>query len=95
MSKKKEPEPAGEGPQRNRNGDRRTAHVEYLERKLEGGPKPTAEAYARAARQWQHLPGAVRSMPPIDIAPAPEASEPTDTNPGPPAGEPPGQAQQS
>ena len=92
MSKKKEPEHADEVPQRPLKGDRRTAHVDYLERKLGGGAKPTAEAYARAARQWQHLPGAVRSMPPFDITPAPEASEPTDTNTGPTAGEPPGQA---
>lgn len=53
----------GEGPQLNRGIDRRRAHVEYLERRLGGGAKPSAEAYARAAKQWQNLPGAVGSPP--------------------------------
>jgi hypothetical protein len=66
----------GERPQLNRGMDRRQAHVEYLERRLGGGAKPTAEAYARAAKQWQNLPGAVGS-PPAPRLTSREAAEDT------------------
>ena len=72
---------AGEGdspPQRNRGNDRREAHVEYLTRRLEGGAPPTPQAYARAARQWQHLPGAVRSGPLPNLSQGEAASASSD-----------------
>jgi|SRR5271166_2851978 len=60
--------------------ERRTAHVEYLARKLGGGAQPTPELYARVARQWQNLPGAVRSMAPPNLTTATKPPNPTDTN---------------
>lgn len=70
LPKPKNSDEGGMPPQRNRDGDRRGAQVEYLARRLEGGALPTPQAYARAARQWQHLPGAVRSMPVPNLTPA-------------------------
>ena len=34
-------------------------HRGYVERHLSGGAEPTADAYTRARRQWQALPGSV------------------------------------
>jgi hypothetical protein len=34
--------------------------AELVQRRLGGGATPTAEAYAKAMRQWQALPGAVQ-----------------------------------
>ena len=78
-----EPKDSDEGgvpPQRNRGNDRREAHVEYLTRRLEGGAPPTPQAYARAARQWQHLPGAVRSGPLPNLSQGEAASASTDAH---------------
>jgi hypothetical protein len=50
----------GEGyPYRDRDGRDREVIVEIVKRRLEGGAPPTPEAYARALKQWQRLPGAV------------------------------------
>jgi hypothetical protein len=43
-------------------------HVEYFARRFGGGVPPTAEAYARAERQWQNLPGAIRTTPTVKPA---------------------------
>jgi hypothetical protein len=61
--------------QRQRRTGRRTVRIDYLTAKLEGGAKPTAEAYMRAVAQWQNLPGAVRSTPPPVVDSAKQPTE--------------------
>jgi hypothetical protein len=40
-------------------GRERAVFLEYLAKRWTGSAPPTAEAYARALRQWRQLPGAV------------------------------------
>jgi hypothetical protein len=47
-------------------GEERKVHEEIIERRLGGGAAPTEEAYARALKQWQELPGSV-IRPPTDV----------------------------
>jgi hypothetical protein len=53
-------------------------HADFIRRRSEGGAPPTLEAYARALRQWQQLPGAIESLPVVDIGPAVSAPAPAD-----------------
>jgi hypothetical protein len=53
---------------REESGDDPTRHAKIIERRWLGSPRPTAERYARAIRQWHALPGAV--MWPATDAPA-------------------------
>jgi hypothetical protein len=52
-------------------GREREAFLEYLARRWAGSPPPTAEAYARAERQWRRLPGAIVTQA-TDLGNAPE-----------------------
>lgn len=47
-------------------GEERKVHEEIIERRIGGGEAPTPEAYARALKQWQQLPGSV-IRPPTDV----------------------------
>jgi hypothetical protein len=57
----REPEPHEEGPGAVR------VHQAYLEHRLGGGERATPEAYRRAVEQFQRLPGAMRSVPPVAL----------------------------
>jgi hypothetical protein len=65
-AKQKEPYDRGEGPQNF--GKEREIHEEIVARHYEGGASPTPEAYARALKQWQQLPGSI-VRPPTDVRP--------------------------
>ncbi len=60
-------------------GDTLKVHEAYLEARLRGGAPPSPEAHARALRQFQSLPGAVRAtpapVPPTERRDPAEASE--------------------
>ena len=40
-------------------------HEAYLKYRLEGGDGPSSQGYARAVKQFQQLPGAIRGKPPF------------------------------
>jgi hypothetical protein len=65
-------------PQRGPNVDRIRTHLEYLERRLQGGALATPEAYARAIQQWQQLPGAIPQIPVTNPPPPQPAPRPVD-----------------
>jgi hypothetical protein len=65
-AKQKEPYDRGKGPQNF--GREREIHEEITARHYEGGAPPTPEAYARALKQWQQLPGSI-VRPPTDVRP--------------------------
>jgi hypothetical protein len=44
-------------------GEERKVHEEIIQRRIGGGEAPTPEAYARALKQWQQLPGSVIRSP--------------------------------
>jgi len=44
-------------------GLERSGYLEFLARKWRGSEPPTPQAYARAAKQWRQLPGAVVTAP--------------------------------
>lgn len=46
---------------REESGDDPLKHTMILQRRWQGSPRPTAERYARALRQWRALPGTVVS----------------------------------
>jgi hypothetical protein len=52
-------------------------HQAYIEHHLEGGEPATSQAYLRAFEQFQKLPGALRSKPPIR-SPQPPKDDPGD-----------------
>lgn len=52
-------------------------HRDYVERHLSGGAEPTSDAYTRARRQWQALPGSV-NVPPSEVVAEVPPEEPTD-----------------
>jgi len=62
-------------------GREREVFQEYVTRRWAGSPPPTAEAYARAERQWRQLPGAVITLP-TDLG-SPRKSSPEDGDGGP------------
>jgi hypothetical protein len=85
---KQEPdEPEGRRPKHRPEGREHQVHKEILERRWQGGPKPTPEDYQRALEQWKKLPGSV-VRPPTDITgtppeepappPKPDEDEPDD-----------------
>jgi hypothetical protein len=58
-------------------GKERQVHEEIIARHYEGGTAPTPEAYRRALKQWQQLPGSI-VRPPTDVQPpAKKASNPS------------------
>ena len=64
---KKRPEPSDHRKRpRLVEGEERKVHEEIIERRLGGGAPPTEEAYARALKQWEELPGSV-VRPPTDV----------------------------
>lgn len=67
--------PEGERPQHRPEGREHQVHREILDRRMRGGPPPTPEAYARALKQWNELPGSVM-RPPTDVMPPEEPAKP-------------------
>jgi hypothetical protein len=62
--------------QRNPDADPVKIHREYVERRLSAGaPAATHEAYARAIKQWNKLPGAV-PIPPTELTEGDAAPDP-------------------
>lgn len=55
-------------------GRERGVYLAYLLERWQGSPPPTADAYARALRQWRQLPGA-QVTEPADISITPEHTE--------------------
>lgn len=49
-------------------------HQAYLEHRLGGGERATTQAYLRAIKQFQKLPGAIRSKPAVE-PPEPAADD--------------------
>jgi hypothetical protein len=72
--------PVGPG---NPDADPVRIHEAYVERRLSGGAPATAEAYARAIRQWHELPGAV-GVPPTELTEEDAASAPDEDEDEPP-----------
>ena len=75
---KQEAEPTHGGPhrrhpehEREESGDDPKRHASIIERRWQGSPPPTAERYAKALKQWQNLPGAVKG-PATDVTGAGE-----------------------
>jgi hypothetical protein len=58
-----------ERPRRRRMGREHAVHQELLEKRLGGGHPPTPEAYAKALKEWQQLPGSI-VRPPTDVNPS-------------------------
>ena len=58
-----------ERPRRRRMGREHAVHQELLEKRLGGGDPPTPEAYAKALKEWQQLPGSI-VRPPTDVKPS-------------------------
>ena len=60
-------------------GRERAVFLDYIARRWQGSAPPTAEAYARALRQWRQLPGSVITAP-NDLAeiPKPTSGDPKD-----------------
>lgn len=58
-----------ERPRRRRMGREHAVHQELLDKRQGGGEPPTAEAYAKALKEWQQLPGSV-VRPPTDVKPS-------------------------
>ncbi len=56
-------------------------HRDYVERHLSGGAEPTSDAYTRARRQWQALPGSVNVSPSEVIGEQPPEEPPDDESP--------------
>lgn len=54
-------------------------HEAYLEYRLGGGERPSSRAYARAAEQFNRLPGAIRGKPAF-IPPDPPDDDDGDTD---------------
>ena len=52
-------------------------HRDYVERHLSGGAEPTSDAYTRARRQWQALPGSV-NVPPSEVVAEEPPEEPSE-----------------
>jgi hypothetical protein len=69
-------------PRHDCNADRIKIHLGFLARRFEGGAPPTPEAYARALRQWQQLPGAVAGIgvPMANLTQGQAAPTPVGTN---------------
>jgi hypothetical protein len=63
-------------------GDMVRVHREVVERRLTGGLPATPQAYARAAAQWQQLPGALVDLSTTDLEQA--QATPAPDNPGTP-----------
>ena len=61
------PNGEGERPKHRPHGREHQVHQEILDRRLRGGPKPTAQRYAHALEQWKNLPGSI-VRPPTDVA---------------------------
>ena len=55
--------------------------LDYVTRRWEGSPPPSAEAYAQAERLWRQLPGAVITLP-TDLGGPPEQPPPGDGDGG-------------
>jgi hypothetical protein len=53
-------------------------HRAYLEHRLAGGEPATPEAYQRALAQFEKLPGAMRSVPPVTPSEKPEPRKRSD-----------------
>lgn len=78
-----------EGDQRERvrlDGTERRVHREIVLRWWEGSVPPTAQAYARALKQWRQLPGSIVTAP-ADLGTLPESPPADDStqlpqNPG-------------
>lgn len=66
-AKRKYPEDR-DGEQGGLEGQEREMHEKILARHYEGGAEPSPEAFARALRQWNQLPGTV-VRPPTDVRP--------------------------
>jgi len=60
-------------------GTERAAYLEFLARRWAGSVPPTAQAYARALKQWRQLPGSVVTAP-ADLGVVPEAPPVDDSN---------------
>ena len=58
-------------------GREREVFLDYVTRRWEGSPPPSAEAYAQAERLWRQLPGAVITLP-TDLGGPPEQPPPRD-----------------
>jgi len=58
-------------------GREREVFLDYVTRRWEGSPAPSAEAYAQAERLWRQLPGAVITLP-TDLGGPPEQPPPGD-----------------
>jgi hypothetical protein len=58
-------------------------HEAYLEHRLGGGAPATPDAYRRGVEQFQRLPGAVRSVPPVTPPKAPPKAPPGGPGGGP------------
>ena len=56
-------------------GREREVFLDYVTRRWEGSPPPSAEAYAQAERLWRQLPGAVITLP-TDLGEPPEQPPP-------------------
>lgn len=56
-------------------GREREVFLDYVTRRWEGSPPPSAEAYARAERLWRQMPGAVIT-PPTDLGQQPKQPPP-------------------
>jgi hypothetical protein len=56
---------------------------DMLQRRMGGGAPPSAEAYAKAMRQWQRLPGAVGF---VAVPPVPDSGEAPSSSVGGPDG---------
>ena len=75
-------------PHKDKEGRERIVHIEIADRRFAGGPRPSAQAYARAAAQWGRLRGAVIRMPVEDLVNAPDTPIPTDVDADAPPGNP-------
>jgi hypothetical protein len=56
-------------------GREREIFLDYVTRRWDGSPPPSAEAYAQAERLWRQLPGAVITLP-TDLGGPPEQPPP-------------------
>ena len=88
MAKTTRPPVRATPPQRGPDVNRVRAHLEYLERRLQGGAPATPEAYARAVQQWQQLPGAVPHTPTRNSSPLQPSLAPGNRGGGAPDGKP-------
>jgi hypothetical protein len=78
----------GDRPRKDKEGRERVVHIAIADHRFAGGPRPSAQAYARAVEQWGRLNGAVIRVPVQDLAREPDSPMPNDVDANAPPGRP-------